>query len=124
AAFGARQADLEGLGTSELLDARFAEVEAVDPATQLLDVNRLREGDADQLPADEIDAEVEPAIDREGDRDDRRQQRQGQRQVAPAHEVHVGVVGDELEQLHVAMSLRCGARAGGYGGSTAPPACG
>ena len=56
--------------------------------------------DADHLAADEIDAEVEAAVDGEGERRDGRDQRQHQREIAPAHEVEVGVVGDELEQLH------------------------
>ena len=94
------QADLEGLGAAEFLDAGFAEVHLVDLDPQLLDIDRLGEGHPDQLPADEIDAEVQPAIRGERERGRGRDQRQHQREVAPAHEVEVRVIGNELEQLH------------------------
>ena len=66
-------------GAAEFLDAGLAELERVDPAAQLLDVDRLGEGRADHLAADEIDAEVEPAYA------DQRQAGDGQRgSTAPA----------------------------------------
>jgi PAS domain S-box-containing protein len=91
----------------------FAKVHRIDPAAQLLDVDRLREGHPDELPADKVDAEVEAAIDREGNRGHRHEQRQHEREIAPAHEVDVGVVGDELQQLHcLALNMKsAGARA-------------
>src|SRR4029079_2435975 len=73
------QTDLEGLRTAEFLDARLAEMKPVDAAAQLLDVDRLGEGYADQLSADEIDAEIEAAIKSEADRARSGYQRQDQR---------------------------------------------
>src|SRR4029078_4382646 len=61
AALRLRQEDLLALGSAEFLDARFAEVKTVDVAAQLFDVDRLLEGRADHLPADEVDPNIEAA---------------------------------------------------------------
>ena len=116
------QADLVGAVIAKFGDRRLADCKRVHLAAQILDVDRLGEGHADHLPAGEIDAQVEPAIGGEAERQDRGDRRQHHRQVAPAHEVEVGMVGDEFEQLHV-PGLKYAACAGGRGATTAPPAC-
>ena len=99
-AIGPRQADLIAFAVPELLDVGVADLELGDPSTQLLDVDPLGEGHPDLLPADEIDAQVEAAIGDQRQACGGGNDRQDQRQIAPAHEVQVGIVGDQFEQLH------------------------
>ena len=116
-------ANLVGAVIPERLDACFTNAEPVDARAKVIDMHRLSELGPHDLAADEVDTEVQPAIGGEGDRRRGRDDREDQRQVAPAHEVEVCMIGDELYELHCA-SLKCAVRAGGRGGSTAPPACG
>src|SRR5205085_11109560 len=74
--------------------------ELIDLGPQHIDMHRLGKFDANHLTADKIDTEVEPAVgsvsNRRGGHDDG----QDQREVTPLHEIDVGVVRDQLEQLH------------------------
>ena len=83
---------------------------AADAAAQLLDVDRLGEGRADHLAADEIDAEVQAAHADQHQAGDGGDDRQDQRDVAPAHEVDVGVVGNEFQQEHGRRLKYCSTR--------------
>ena len=94
------QPHLVGAVVAERLDARLADSKLRDPSPEIVDPDRLLEFYTDQLAADEIDAEVEAAIGGEGDGGDGGDQRQDQREIAPAHEVEVRVIGNELEELH------------------------
>ncbi len=105
AAFRQRHADADDVGRAELLQVRLAVAEPVHPVAQLVELRRLAEGHADALAADEVDAEIEAAGEDQGDRRRGDQDRQDQREVAPFHEIDVGVVGDELQQLHMCSSL-------------------
>ena len=119
----ARKPHLIGAGVAQLLDTGFTEVERGDPAAQILNVDGLGKIGPHHLATDKIDAEVEAPDPDQSERRDGGEDRQDQREVAPPHEVDVGIVGDEFQQLHGA-ALKCARRAGAWREPRRRPACG
>src|SRR5690606_5336400 len=110
---------------AELLNDRLAEAKRANLFAQLGD-RRLRGflvGDANHLAADEIDAEIEPAREHQRERGRYQQQADRVERHAPAQEVDVGVVGDQLEQFH-GGSLTAGYRWAASCAASSPPTAG
>jgi hypothetical protein len=83
------------------LDAWLAKAEAAHFGAQIIERRRLGEGGADHLAAGEIDAEVQPLGREQADGGKHQERRDRDRDGAPAQEIEVGAVRNELQQAHM-----------------------
>jgi len=102
-----RQPDGQALRITELLERDIAHVGALHEAADLVERRGCGEGRLDHHAADEIDAEVEPAHRDQCNGRNRQQRSDRKRPEADADEADIGVVGDELDQAHGILAVRC-----------------
>ncbi len=118
-------ADQRGGVVAEFLQRDFADPQRAQGGAQLIEVDRALlgahlHGDA----AFEVDAEVETDEDDAQERQDVDRRRQAQRPQALAHEVELGVGGNEMNGFPEHGGLRSPARSAAASAPRRPAACG
>src|SRR3546814_14326855 len=83
---------------AELLQRHLADAEAVDPLTQLVEVDRLGGADLDDDAAAEVDDEVEAEYQGRNDRRHFENRRHGKDKIAQADEDEAGLEGTLADQ--------------------------
>ena len=88
-------------GRAELLQVKIAEIEPGHGRAHLGEIGRAGLGlHLHQRAADEVDAEIQAVEKVEQDRRNRQQRRDGEADAPKAHEVELGVIGNDAKQAH------------------------